>query len=138
MNGTGGEIAKKGFLFTLRHTGQALGALVLMGSITISFAEPAIKQYVENTVATPLSLLGAKQEAYQIQQRSQQSSYRKKQRSYRDRQKLYRETQAKKVNEVAAQQKVILEKLRVGEILDAEARSDLKQILRSLERNNTR
>lgn len=118
-HGTGGETAKRWSLATIKHTGQAVGAVILMITVLYAFLEPAINQYVQNAVADPINTLA------------------KKQKKAQDEQKIWRQKQEEKTNKVINRQSVIIEKQRVGEILDAEQRADVKNILRLLRRRET-
>ena len=104
--------AKKLTFFTLSHTAQFIGAVVVISSFAYAFAEPAMRQYVENTVKEPLAELSREQGKAVTEQ------------------KAYRKEQTTKTNRVINRQMTIIENQRIGEILDAEQRSKIDEILR--------
>lgn len=111
-SGSGGEIAKRAGLITIKHTAQMVGAVVIIITAAYAFAEPAVKQYVEDTVAEPLKKLRDGQKLFQAEQRN------------------YRKRMLEKFNDGYSRQLVIIEKQRVQEIMQAESRGDIKELLR--------
>lgn len=109
-----GDKVKQASLSTLKHTGQVIGALIVVAAATWAFAEPAVKQYVDNVVAVPLLKIQIEQEIYRTQQA-----------------KRWRE-QTKVLNIGTARQLVLIEQQRIQEKLQAETRSDIKELLRRI------
>jgi len=110
--GTGGEAVKKASAFTLKHLAQAIGSILVVAAATWAFAEPAVKQYVENTVSKPLTVMRAEQKVYRSKQNKRW------------------EAQTKVLNSAMSKQSVIIEKQRVQERMQTETRSDIKELLR--------
>lgn len=98
------DIAGKGLSFLL-HTRQALGAIVFIVVILWWFALPAMEQFIEKTINPKLELIYTEQKKQTV-----------------------------RVNQIVNRQGVIIAKQDIGEVLDAEMREDIKELLRLIRR----
>lgn len=98
------QAATKGWAL-FSHTRQFLGAIVFIIGILWWFSLPAVEKFIEKTISPKLAII----EASQIEQ-------------------------TVRINSLNVSQAVIIENQRIGEILDAEMRSDVKELLRLIKR----
>jgi hypothetical protein len=106
------ETAKRFGKWTLLHTGQMVGAVVLIWGAIQMVGVPAAKEFI---IKATDSRIGKVEKSFK--------EYRTEQRSVQQRQEGQR-------RKVINQQSAIIERQRIGEILQAEQRSDIKELLR--------
>ncbi len=98
--------------FALKHTHQAIVAIVFIVGVLWAFAVPAMEKFVEQTLSPQLNIIAKKQAATDIKQEK------------------YQKEQTKTTYEISKTLAVIKERQRIKDVLDAEMRENIRNLLR--------